>query len=536
VSLVLPACGDDKGSEETEVPLIEIPTGDKADDLNEPIDTMSCPEPGRLFRQPSAWTVMHFAAADNNLEDVIVDDINEMEMGHRGSNNVNVIVQLDKYQEDGIWRYRVEPDSDMNKLNSRLIGYSAEEYDSGDWRTLAWFGKWAVTCYPADNYVLIIGGHGGGWSVSPDGRAGQKPSLRERAQHKRAKRQGESLRMIAPDATNGSEIYVNQLARAMKVIQAATVRTNDPEYVNRLVAYGSDACLMETIEVAYELRNSVTYLLGSEETEPGEGWPYSTIVRGLTERPYYYATRHHELVSLVVEKYGTSYGPGGVVGQTGWITFAGVDTSGLIKARNRIDSVAALLTELIDEDDDLAGLVFSARWDSYEFGDGYVDLGQFMAKLRATLIEAGKMPDSGQHWDGDERFRDLRKAIDGLLNDVWPDLVVANLQTDTYPEGPGSGRLRQGSLLDRQQLGRASEQAGLRRRRLLRRGLRLRRCRLDPGRLRFQPVRRLRSLRQLAVRLRLGRGRVLRGRVGGHGNQRQLTGRLRRLPVCRAGR
>lgn len=436
--LALGAGGSACGGAAQEVPGIELPGDDKADSVNRPVAPESCPGGGpRLIDgRPATWTIMHYAAGDNNLEQVLMEDINEMELGHSGTASVNVIVQLDRYGQKGVWRYRIEPDGDMDTIHSELVGHSDQEPDSGDWHTLALFGKWAATCYPADNYMVIIGGHGNGWSGSGEDEPDRAP-LRDRARHMRARRHGESLRMIAPDDTNGSEIYIDQLAMALKAIRADTRRPYDPDWRNRLVAYGSDACLMETVEVAYELRNAVTYLLGSEETEPMEGWPYNTIIRELTGRPSYYATRPHELAALVVDNYGKSYSAGGSAGIQDRITFAAVDTGAAIRARNRVDSVSGLLLELVELDPGLPGLVMEARDDAYNFGDGYVDLGRFMRSLREVLIQEGKMPAVGDHWDGDERWRDLRNVIDELMEEVWPELVVASMSAEEYPLATG---------------------------------------------------------------------------------------------------
>ena len=40
--------------------------------------------------------------------------------------------------------------------------------DTGDWRTLASFGHWAATCYPAEHYLVVVSGHGKGWSEYED--------------------------------------------------------------------------------------------------------------------------------------------------------------------------------------------------------------------------------------------------------------------------------------------------------------------------------------------------------------------------------
>ncbi|MBW2701832.1 MAG: hypothetical protein JRF33_13535 [Deltaproteobacteria bacterium] len=416
------------------VPDVNLPDYFKADDIGGVVLPEDCPggKPRLVDGAPAAWTLIHYAAGDNNLEKVLVEDINEMEMGHRGSPNVNVLVQLDRSSEPGVWRYAIGPGEDFENIESPLVGYSETEPDSGDWRTLAGFGQWAVTCYPAENYMLVIGGHGGGWSISDDDR-----SLEDRAQEVWGDGYGDVFRSIAPDNSHGSEITIDKLARALASISATARQPSDPEWRNRLVIYGSDACLMQSVEVIYDLRNTVDYLLGSEQTEPGQGWPYGTIIRALTERPIYFAQRPWALAEAVLENYGTSYGPGGSATETERITFAAVDTGATIRMRNRLDDIGRLLSELLVDDAELAGLVYGARDYTYVFGGRSVDVGVFLLNVREALISAGRMPELGQHWDGDERFRTLRDTIDDLMAEVWPELVLANLVTDAYPQATG---------------------------------------------------------------------------------------------------
>lgn len=420
-----------------EIPVIELPESGKNDGFID-VDPASCPggSPRLVNGSRAAWTLIHYAAADNNLEDVLIEDINEMERGHGGSANVNVLVQIDKYSEDGVWRYEIGPDSDPDVINSKLVGQSDEEPDSGDWRTLASYGRWAATCYPAENYMVVVGGHGGGWSQSEEpGRSAS--SLQRRAQKRRALEHGESLRLIAPDDTDGSEIYVDQLATALNAIRAKTRQPGDPERLNRLVAYGSDACLMETIEVAYDLRNAVRYVVGSEENEPGQGWPYSTILRSLTSRPWYYSDNPTKLMDEVVDAFGRSYGAGGVANNDDMVTLAAVDTSALQRAKNRLGTVGTLLTELIEVDDALLPQIVDARGAVNTFGGGYADLGSFLLELRGNLTAAGLVPAVGETWTGDERWRELRDAIDELDQEIWPELVPSFRQSEAYASATG---------------------------------------------------------------------------------------------------
>ncbi|MBW2524428.1 MAG: hypothetical protein JRI23_09645, partial [Deltaproteobacteria bacterium] len=407
-------CGVDPGQQESD--WSEVDTG---------IDPVSCPggAPHLVDGRPATWTVLHYSAGDNNLEQALVGDIDEMELGHQGSRNVNVVVQLDKESEPGRWRYHIQPDRTDGEIPSPVVEYSEVEPDSGDWRELSEFGRWGVTCYPAEHYVLIVSGHGGGWTSTDDAAI----PIEQRARHARARQHGESLRMIAPDDTDHSEMYVDQLVEALGEIRAATRRPSDPDYLNRLVMYGSDACLMGTIEVAYDLRNAVTYLVASEQTEPNDGWPYNVLVRELSSRPSYYAVRPHLLATTIVEAYGRSYAPGGAAKDEDKVTLAAIDTSALIRARNRVRKIAELLPQLMELDPELRATMDEVREQSYSFGDDYTDLGRFLALLEQSMLAAGKMPTVGQTWDGDERWRTLRNAMDELMQEIWPELVLGNV-------------------------------------------------------------------------------------------------------------
>jgi hypothetical protein len=52
----------------------------------------------------------------------------------------------------------------------------------------------------------------------------------------------------------------------------------------RLDLLGMDACLMSNLEVAYQVRNYVDVIVGSEEQEPNSGWPYTEILEALAAK------------------------------------------------------------------------------------------------------------------------------------------------------------------------------------------------------------------------------------------------------------
>ncbi len=382
--------------------------------------------------RPATWTVVHYGAGDNDLAASIVEDIDEMERGHSGTREVNVVVQLDD-PNTGWARYEIVPGSERDLLESPIVGRGPEELDSGDARTLTDFGRWAVQCYPAEHYFLIVAGHGHGW----DARQVTDPDFaEERLQQQQAQARGEALRLIAPDHSSASEIYLHELVRALEKIEDATRREGDPSYLNRLTFYGSDACLMQTLEVGYEMRNTAVYHIGSEETEPGQGWPYSTVLRELTDRPLYFAQRPYRLAEEVVDSYGRSYGRGGAATENSNHTLAAVDLAALQRAKTRTSRIGALLDAMLEADPGLAADVWWARHRSFTFGDGYTDLWRFLQLLKERMTESGRMPALGERgFEGDERGRELRDVIRDL-EDMWEELVITSRVGSEF-EGAG---------------------------------------------------------------------------------------------------
>jgi hypothetical protein len=51
----------------------------------------------------------------------------------------------------------------------------------------------------------------------------------------------------------------------------------------KISVLGFGACLMNLVEVAYEMSTHAKYLVGSEELEPGDGWPYALDLDSLNK-------------------------------------------------------------------------------------------------------------------------------------------------------------------------------------------------------------------------------------------------------------
>ncbi len=222
------------------------------------------------------WTIMVFSNGKNNLEKYLLDDFNEME-AVGSTDKVNVVVQLgriDGYDSsDGDWtgvrRYFVTKDADRSKISSTLV-QDLGASDMGDFKTLAAFGSWAKANYPARKYMLIIENHGDGWS------RGRRVRVN---------------RGISFDDETGNHISTPQLGAALREMGGVDV-------------FGTDACLMQMAEVVYEIKDSARYVVGSEETEPGDGYTYDMLLGPLAANP---GMAPAELGTLAVNAYGDHY-------------------------------------------------------------------------------------------------------------------------------------------------------------------------------------------------------------------------------------
>ena len=242
--------------------------------------------PAGAAPQAATWTFMVYLAADNNLEPYAIDDF--IEMAAAGSDaHLNIVVQFDRIPDydsrydnwTSTKRFLVTPGM-VPDANSAV--QDIDEADMGDPQTAIDFINWARTNYPADHYVLVWWNHGGGWldSFVP---------------------QDIGPNDFCWDDTNGSDALTS--AELYQILGAVT---NGGAAPLDLVAF--DACLMAMWEVDNQIKPFGSAVsVSSEETEPGAGWPYNTILSDLKANPGWGPA---QLGDDIVWRYYQSYGNG----------------------------------------------------------------------------------------------------------------------------------------------------------------------------------------------------------------------------------
>ncbi len=248
-----------------------------------------------------AWTLLVYMAGDNDLERFGNLDIAEMD-GLPSDQHLNVVVQFDS-RATATYRYRFYPGGHAQ------VGEPLGEVNTGDPNTLTEFVTWGKAHFPADRTALVIWNHGTGpLSLPPDFdysriRSGDSQALKRELQRTmftttlaRLAEIRPRLRAVALDATNRDYLETQELAKALEAVPGAGARVD---------VIGFDACLMSTVEVAYQLRQLARVMVGSQELEPGVGWPYKDIVTALASDPNMSA---EQLGKTIVTCYARSTG------------------------------------------------------------------------------------------------------------------------------------------------------------------------------------------------------------------------------------
>lgn len=346
----------------------------------------------RAARKP--WTVMVWMAGDNNLEQFGHKDLDEMKRVG-STDDVNVVVQFDSMQDDRTRRYYMTSAGTPEEDVVEELG----ETNTGDPAVAIDFFRWAIERYPAERLLGVIWNHGSGideTDIYARAAARGTPVVRSGAaaagdlqrnlvrtalsgRHRRAifsttVDAATEDRAIAYDDTSKDFLDNVELKKVLASVRRETGRTFD--------VLGFDACLMNMVEVAHQLKGTAGVVVGSEELEPGDGWPYHTVLEALTRRP---DLAGPELAATIVRLYVESY-------STGSVTQSALDLARLDDVAAAVDALAKALIKAVKDAAEYRAVASSLnatqRFDMADF----VDLGHFsieMAKRsRSAAVKA----------------------------------------------------------------------------------------------------------------------------------------------------
>ncbi len=252
-----------------------------------------------------AWTVLVYLAGDNNLDPSGIGDL--LEMKRVGSTpRVGVVAEFDRASGKGARRYLLRKGGTLAADAVATLG----RMNTGDPKRLLDFIRWGVETCPAERYALVLWNHGQGWDdtdIYADERHRRLRRLATgRVRHalfrppvrgmlRGAIRKHEARAILLDD--DAKDFLDNVELKAVLAGATALIGT-------KLDLLGMDACLMSMAEVGYQIRGGARFTVASEQTEPGDGWPYDRILALLAKHPEMDAG---DLAAAIVKVYLASY-------------------------------------------------------------------------------------------------------------------------------------------------------------------------------------------------------------------------------------
>lgn len=336
-------------------------------------------------KEVKEWTFLNYINGKNSLDEFATKNILQMEKVGSTS-DINVVVEWGSLERRTVQRFLVLQSTDPTKVTSPVLE-DMGAVDMGNWNTLVEFIRWGVAQYPAKHYFINVWDHGNGWRLM------NNPKRIAAGFHRND---------ISWDDLTGSFITTEQLGEAMS--EAAKVMGH------KVDIYGSDACLMAMVEVADEMAEFVNYSVGSEEVEPGDGWPYDLFLDAWSNHSKEGAAN----VAKMLTKQYIKYYEG--LGTKSEVTLSAFDLSGVKALKQAISGLARDLTKINQTD---LVLIRTAAQNTQEFYNAdFSDLGNF-----ADLVVNSKINSL------DKDIATLKAAINGL--------VIANEFTDFYKKAHG---------------------------------------------------------------------------------------------------
>ena len=336
--------------------------------------------PGAPPTKPAHWTVLAYVSGDNNLSPYGKTDLGEMKrIGSR--TGLNLLAQYDPSGGGGTRRFFLRKGTLIDADAVSNLG----ETNMGDAKVLSGFLDWGLSTYPAERVCVILWNHGAGWDDNNVYRAVNKLGAKiarkgifgPKAGHLRALGRRSQQTFFVSSITRGVRdraiAFDDQAMDFLDNVELKSVLTASAAKLGRRIdLLAMDACMMNMLEVGYQLRDAVGLMVGSEETEPCDGWPYDQAFKILGGPQIPSPT---DFAKHCVDAYLASYKP------TDAVTQSALDLTKIGPVIQGLEDLCKVLIPAVAEPSKTLGIL-RARNNTQAFDTPeYVDLLDFAEKL-----------------------------------------------------------------------------------------------------------------------------------------------------------
>ncbi|MCM1109491.1 MAG: clostripain-related cysteine peptidase [Clostridium sp.] len=213
-------------------------------------------------------TVIVYMAAENSLNAYSRFDIEEMEAGAAQlPEGQQLAVFLDNVNKPCIYK--------MDRNGTTTVRKYEEDFCSTDSACMERVLTDIFSSFQSRKYGLVLWSHGSGWA----------PATRSA-----------SPKLPQSFGIDNERNTTSNAGKEMNITTLSRILSHHPH--TEFILF--DACLMQSIEVAYELRNVTDYIIGSPAETPGPGAPYNRVV------PAMFASTGN-MAEQIVNSYFSSY-------------------------------------------------------------------------------------------------------------------------------------------------------------------------------------------------------------------------------------
>ncbi len=335
------------------------------------------PNPGSNDPKGETWNVLIYLDGDNNLEQYAIEDMNEMEKVNYTGGKVRVLALFDRIpgesNTNGDWTgtrlYQITQDHDPQVINSSVVTASpwgkiddSIEADMSDPNTLKEFITYCTNEFPADRTLLVLWNHGGG--VWPRSLGSPTNGV-------------DITKGLCWDDTTGDGgwncLTTDEIREALAAAEVATEKKID--------LINIDACLTQTLELAYEIRDHALYLTTSESLVPGYGNDYYRLLSHLAIAPQ---VSSYDFAKRIVQDYFDTYRNSGY--NTTYSALRLAEFTDFIKV------FKSFATELKNTTNEEMPFVYQAGFQATRFSwNELMDLYNFAQKLEGINSYAGAL-------------------------------------------------------------------------------------------------------------------------------------------------
>jgi len=190
--------------------------------------------------------------------------------------DVHILIQLNSPQDGEVKRYR------LSGGQVRCVQTLREE-QRGQAESLGSLLWWGQERYPAERYLLVVWNHGNSWNIRG---FPFKPLYRKPFPYAAVARAmfSSTVKTILGRRELAEVVYADPHVSLRDFLDAVELKKALEGLETRLEILSLDGCLVNLLEVAYQIKDAVHVLVGSEDVEPQKPWMQGKMFEKLSDQ------------------------------------------------------------------------------------------------------------------------------------------------------------------------------------------------------------------------------------------------------------